>query len=67
MDANAFLVGSIAGAIGVGYFVYGKKQAKPVPMVCGALLAVYPYFVDSLWLTLGLGVALCLVPAFWKT
>jgi hypothetical protein len=48
---NQILVGFIAGVFGVAYFVYGKKQAKLVPMVAGVLLCVYPYFTDSLlWL-----------------
>ena len=66
MDANVFLIGSIAGTIGVGFFVYGKKHAKVVPMVCGALLCVYPYFIENLWITLVVGTALCLIPAFFR-
>lgn len=61
---GAFVIGSIAGAIGVGYFVYGKKHARTVPMVCGALLMVYPYLVGNIWLTLGIGIVLCLTPAY---
>ena len=50
---NSLFVGLIAGAIGMGYFIYGKRQLKIVPMVAGVLLCIYPYFVDSLlWLSL---------------
>jgi hypothetical protein len=50
---NSLLVGVVAGAIGMGYFIYGKRQTKIVPMVAGALLCIYPYFIDSLlWLSL---------------
>jgi len=63
---NAFLAGSIAGAIGVGYFAYGKKQAKTVPMICGVLLMAYPYFFDNAWLVVAIGIVLCLVPAFFR-
>jgi hypothetical protein len=50
---NSLLVGVVAGAIGMGYFIYGKRQTKVVPMVAGALLCIYPYFTDSLlWLSL---------------
>ncbi len=64
IDVNNLLVGMIAGAIGVGYFIYGKRQTKIVPMVAGALLCVYPYFVDSLlWLIL-VGAILMAVPFF---
>lgn len=58
---NSLLVGVIAGAIGAGYFIYGKRQTKIVPMVAGVLLCVYPYFIDSLlWLSV---VGLLLVAA----
>ena len=52
----------IAGAFGVGYFIYGKKQQKLVPMIAGVLLCVYPYFTDNLWLLLGIGAALLAAP-----
>jgi hypothetical protein len=59
---NSLVFGVVAGAIGVGYFIYGKRQVKVVPMVAGALLCIYPYFVDSLlWLCL-VGVVLVVAP-----
>jgi hypothetical protein len=43
----------LAGVFGVAYFVYGKRQAKLVPLIAGVLLCVYPYFFDSvLWLSI---------------
>ncbi len=44
---NSLIVGIVAGAIGLGYFIYGKRQAKYVPMIAGVLLCVFPYFVES--------------------
>ena len=59
---NSFVVGIIAGAIGVGYFIYGKRQAKLTPLLAGVLLCIYPYFTDSLlWLSV-IGVALVVAP-----
>jgi hypothetical protein len=59
---NSLLFGVIAGAIGVGYFIYGRRQAKFVPLIAGMLLCVYPYFVDSLlWLSV-IGAALVAAP-----
>ena len=61
-SANSLFFGILAGAIGMAYFVYGKRQARAVPMVAGIVLCVYPYFVDSLlWLSL-IGVALVAAP-----
>ena len=59
---NSLLVGVIAGAVGMGYFIYGKRQTRIVPMVAGALLCIYPYFLDSLlWLCL-IGLLLIAAP-----
>lgn len=58
-SASVLFFGVVAGAVGMGYFAYGKRQARAVPMVAGILLCIYPYFVDSLlWLAvIGLGLA----------
>jgi hypothetical protein len=60
--SNLFF-GIIAGAIGVAYLVYGRRQTKFVPVIAGVLLCVYPYFVQS-WLWLGVVGALLLVAPF---
>lgn len=56
--------GMLFGAIGVGYFIYGKRQAMMVPLVCGIALIVYPWFVSGAFLTVAVGVALMAVPYF---
>jgi hypothetical protein len=59
---NSLIVGIIAGAVGMGYFIYGKRQAKLTPLLAGVLLCIYPYFTDSLlWLSV-IGVALVAAP-----
>jgi len=61
-SATSLFFGIMAGAIGTGYFIYGKRQARAVPLVAGILLCIYPYFVDSvLWLSV-IGVALAAAP-----
>ena len=59
---NSLLIGMIAGAFGVGYFMYGKKQQKFAPMLAGVLLCVYPYFTDNLFWLLSIGAALLAAP-----
>ena len=59
---NSLWIGMIAGAFGVGYFMYGKKQSKFTPMIAGVLLCIYPYFTDSvLWLSV-VGILLLAAP-----
>lgn len=64
MTPATLAIGILAGAIGVGYFIYGKRQAMIVPLVCGIALIVYPWFVSGAWLTLIVGIVLMAVPYF---
>jgi len=68
MSFTAWLFwGLIFGSIGFGYFLYGKKQGSPVPLVCGIALMVYPYFVGSSALAMiGIGVVLIAIPYFLR-
>jgi len=59
---SALFIGMIAGAIGTGYFVYGKRQQKFVPMLSGVALGVYPFFTDNPVLLLLIGAALMATP-----
>ena len=64
MNSAALLWGLLFSAIGLGFFIYGRKQTRAVPMVCGIVLMIYPYFVPStIWLIV-IGVVLCAVPYF---
>ena len=64
MDQALLLWGLLFSAIGMGFFLYGRKQKRAVPLVCGIVLMVYPYFVPStIWLVV-IGVVLCAVPYF---
>jgi hypothetical protein len=44
----SFLFASLLwGSIGVGYFIYGKKQQSLSPMVGGIVMIAVSYFVGS--------------------
>ena len=45
-------------------FMYGKKQKAMVPLVCGLVLMVFPYFISNTVLLVILGVALMAIPYF---
>jgi hypothetical protein len=62
VSATSLVIGIFTGAIGVGYFIYGKRQAKFAPLLAGMMLCVYPYFVDSLLWLLVIGAALMAAP-----
>lgn len=58
--------GVIFGSIGLGYFIYGKKQQVAMPMICGLGLMLYPYFVSNTILLVLLGVVLSALPYFFR-
>lgn len=64
MSTTSLLWGVLFGSIGLGFFVYGKKQKAIVPLICGLTLMVYPYFITNTTLLVGIGVALVILPYF---
>jgi hypothetical protein len=60
------LWGLLFGSIGLGYFIYGKKQRAVVPLLCGLGLIVFPYFVPNTVLLVGVGAVLIAIPYFWR-
>jgi len=51
-------LGFVTGGIGFVLFVYGKKQQRMPQLFAGVLFMVYPYFVTSVSLMVGIGVAI---------
>lgn len=64
MSVATLVWGMLFGAIGVGYFIYGKRQSALVPLVCGLLLMVFPYFFSSAWALVLVGAVLMVIPYF---
>ena len=62
----ALVWGMLFGAIGMGYFIYGKRQSSLLPLLCGVGLMIFPYFVSgTLWMLL-IGGALMAAPWYWR-
>jgi hypothetical protein len=60
------LWGLFFGSIGLGFFIYGRKQRAVVPLLCGLALMVFPYFVSNVMLLVGIGVLLVAIPYFLR-
>jgi hypothetical protein len=58
--------GMVFGSIGLGFFVYGKKQKAGVPLLCGIGLMVFPYFISNLYILILAGIVLAVLPFFLK-
>ncbi len=54
--------GMLFGAIGIGFFIYGKKQRIAIPLIAGMALMVFPYFVSNVYLLVIIGMALTALP-----
>ncbi|AOW12083.1 hypothetical protein LPB72_13920 [Hydrogenophaga crassostreae] len=66
MNTTLIFWGLLFGSIGTGFFVYGKKQRAPVPLLCGLALMVVPYAISSVPVLLAVGVALIALPYFLR-
>jgi len=47
MDTGFLFAAFFWGTVGFGFFIYGKKQKSPVPLVCGIVLMGMSYFVKT--------------------
>lgn len=63
---GSLLLGLLSGIIGMAYFMWGKRQTRYAPMVCGLLLCVYPYLVSGLPWQILVGLALGAAPFFMR-
>ncbi len=46
-ETNFLFASLIWGSIGLGYFIYGKRQRSWIPMVGGVLMMALSYFAGS--------------------
>jgi len=62
---TALLVwGFLFSAIGLGFFMYGKRQNALVPLCCGLGLMIFPYFVSNVIWMVVIGLVLSALPWF---
>jgi len=67
MNNSATLIwGVIFGSIGLGFFVYGKKQKSVVPLFSGVGLMVVPYFISNMYILVLSGIVLVMLPYLVK-
>jgi predicted membrane protein len=65
MESESMLIwGMVFGSIGLGFFIYGKKQKKIVPLIAGLALFVFPYFIADITMLMIVGSILIVLPYF---
>lgn len=64
MNTSLLLWSLLFSSIGLGFFLYGKKQQAVVPLFSGLALMIYPYFVSNSILLVAIGIALIALTYF---
>jgi hypothetical protein len=64
ISATSLFLGVLFGSIGFGFFLYGRKQRKVVPLLCGIVLMIVPYFIPGNLLLFVVGAVLVAIPYF---
>jgi hypothetical protein len=64
LSTSLLLWGVLFSSVGLGFFIYGKRQKAVVPLFCGLALMVFPYFISNATLLVAIGVALIAIPYF---
>ncbi|MGV8960467.1 MAG: hypothetical protein ACOH1V_08760 [Stenotrophomonas sp.] len=67
MSTSILLLGVLFSSIGLGYFIYGKKQRAINPLICGLALMLIPYCLSSVALLLIAGATLCAIPWLFRS
>jgi len=62
MSGSTLLLGLAFGSVGMGYFVYGKRQQQLPTLLAGLGLCVLPYLVDSVLVMVLAGLVLLALP-----
>jgi len=54
------------GAIGMGFFLYGRKRPDMIAVITGLILIIYPYFTSTIGWNIGIGVGIIAIYLFMK-
>ena len=65
-EPSYLLTSLIFSSIGVGYFIYGKKQKQKIVYYSGIGLMVYPYLITTMTPMVITGIALMATPKIIK-
>jgi len=64
LNAHYLVASLIWGSVGLGLFIYGKKQQSMLPLFGGLLIIGLSYFIDSA-LTMSLAALALLGGVYW--
>lgn len=62
MTTSTLMWGVMFGSIGLGFFMYGKKQKAIIPFLSGIGLMVFPYFISNVFILVAAGIVFVALP-----
>jgi hypothetical protein len=63
LDPGSLIASLLVSSVGFVLFEYGRRMRRVPQIGVGIVLLVYPYFVESVWVMLGIGAVLLV--ALW--
>jgi predicted membrane protein len=63
-DSSLLFWGLFFSSIGLGFFLYGRKQKSIVPLMTGIALLVFPFFVTDIYMLIITGTVLVALAYF---
>jgi len=63
-NQSTLLLGVLFGAVGMGYFTYGRKQQAIVPLIAGVALFILPYLITNTIALFITGAGVAVIPYF---
>lgn len=64
VDTSTLFLSLLISTVGLVYFLYGRKRPSYPFMLAGAVMMVFSYFLDSVWLSLLVFIVLAALPFF---
>jgi len=64
MGSSSLFLSLLISTVGLAYFVYGRKRPSYPFMLAGAVMMLFSYFLDSVWLSLLVWIVLAALPFF---
>lgn len=61
-DSTLLFWGLLFSSVGLGFFIYGRKQKNAVPFLAGIGLLIFPFFVTNLTVLMIVGLILITLP-----
>jgi len=59
LDAGTLISGFFISGVGFVFFNYGRKMGRPIHLITGLILMVFPYFVPNVIASIGIAALLC--------